>query len=609
LSRPRIAPLTVISLLAATIANGPGCGDSTRACKSGTLFVTIELEAWAAMATDIEIDISVGTATPKMFRQPHRSGTNIETVEIDFPAGYPTDKVVRVDVTALMSSKDVGSGSTVWTKLPAGCAAATIKIDGHAPSGTAGTGGGGAGRGGSSGAGGSIGARGGTGGSATGGSSGGRGGSAGGAPTTCAMGATNPPGTLVIADFSDATADAQNAGEIRFGATLPLHGGTARFASANKGTLSVSGGALTFAASLETPTAATTYPFSGFVLYVDGPACVNATAYQGVEFTLSNVSVSTQCLILFKATDAAHVAKADDPDRGRCQASGACYAGAYSVSAGTTRIPFAAPPTIAGNPATAVDPGFLTDVQFQFQATGATACSGSFTVDNVRFYGSGGTGGAGGSSGTGGSSAGGSGAGGGSGGTPACTPMPPSQALITNFSEATSGTGGTGNTPPSFGTGPASGGGFIYGVPAPVVSVAGGAAHVTLTASSSASVNYVGFGLAFNSCVNASAYSGVRFTLTGTVTGCTMQFMTTYTEVLPTSDPKGMCSGPTCYPSQTDVTPQAAPRSVAWNAYTRPGVPVATVDAGRLANVVWQFTIPASTACSADVTIDDVQFY
>jgi hypothetical protein len=105
--------------------------------------------------------------------------------------------------------------------------------------------------------------------------------------------------------------------------------GTARFASANKGTLSVSGGALTFAASLETPTAATTYPFSGFVLYVDGPACVNATAYQGVEFTLSNVSVSTQCLILFKATDAAHVAKADDPDRGRCQASGACYAGAY----------------------------------------------------------------------------------------------------------------------------------------------------------------------------------------------------------------------------------------------------------------------------------------
>jgi hypothetical protein len=133
LSRPRIAPLTVISLLAATIANGPGCGDSTRACKSGTLFVTIELEAWPRWRPTSRIDISVGTATPKMFRQPHRSGTNIETVEIDFPAGYPTDKVVRVDVTALMSSKDVGSGSTVWTKLPAGCAAATIKIDGHAP--------------------------------------------------------------------------------------------------------------------------------------------------------------------------------------------------------------------------------------------------------------------------------------------------------------------------------------------------------------------------------------------------------------------------------------------------------------------------------------------
>jgi hypothetical protein len=70
-----------------------------------------------------------------------------------------------------------------------------------------------------------------------------------------------------------------------------------------------------------------------------------------------------------------------------------------------------------------------------------------------------------------------------------------------------------------------------------------------------------------------------------------------------------MCSG-------SDVLPLADGRHAAsGSAFGRlerlheAGVPVATVDAGRLANVVWQFTIPASTACSADVTIDDVLFY
>jgi hypothetical protein len=342
----------------------------------------------------------------------------------------------------------LGSGATSATELAAGCAALSVTIDGGNPTGTGGTGGAsGIGGSASGGTGGSVSSRGGAGGSAagTGGSAGARGGSGGAGPTNCAMGLTVPPGAALITDFSDAISDTQNPGEVRFGAISPVHGGSARYASTNKGTFTLSGGALTFGATVEAPTTSMMYPFSGFLLYFDGAACVNASAYQGVQFTLSNVT--GQCPIVFKFTDSAHSSSNDDSNRGTC--SGNCFGGAYLVSAGTVQIPFSTVPTYAGSPATLIDPAKLTDIQFQFQANGSAACTGSFTVDDIRFYGSsGGTGGTGGGGGAGGRGGAGGGAGGRGGGGGTGT----GNTVGTGGTGNTVGTGGTGNTVGTAGT-------------------------------------------------------------------------------------------------------------------------------------------------------------
>ena len=184
----------------------------------------------------------------------------------------------------------------------------------------------------------------------TGGSVGGRGGTGGtggAGPSNCVMGLSLPPSTPLITDFSDAAPNGTT-GEIRFGGNGGMHGGTSRFATATKGTLTVSGGALTFAANVEAPSATTMYPYNGFALVVDGPACVNANAYTGVSFTISNVTGT--CPILFKFTDAAHSDSTFDSDRGLC--SGSCFGGSFPVAGGTTRwrlrprrrLPAAPPP-------------------------------------------------------------------------------------------------------------------------------------------------------------------------------------------------------------------------------------------------------------------------
>jgi hypothetical protein len=150
----------------------------------------------------------------------------------------------------------------------------------------------------------------------------------------------------------------------------------------------------------------------------------------------------------------------------------------------------------------------------------------------------------------------------------------------------------------------------VYGAPTPQISLAGGALKATLTAPSSATTQYVGFGLYFNGCVNASTYAGVKFKLTGTVTGCTLQYSSNYSENAKMSeDPKGSCTATACYSSQKTITvPASGDVSVAWADQTG-GAPVAAVNPGKLVAVQWQFTVPASMACSVDITVDNVTFY
>jgi hypothetical protein len=213
-------------------------------------------------------------------------------------------------------------------------------------------------------------------------------GAAGAAATSCVAGGTVPPVVPLITDFSDAAADPTNVGEFRYGGNMPstrVQGGTSRFASgATKGTLSVAGGALTFAATVDAPSTANMYPFSGFVVYVDGPTCVNATAYTGVSFTLTGTLGTCQLVFSFGYAD--DLAATSDAMRGLCTAA-SCYPSQFMITTATTTVSFTALPVTMGVPVVAVDKGKLTGVQWQLQpASGATAgCTGSITVDNISF--------------------------------------------------------------------------------------------------------------------------------------------------------------------------------------------------------------------------------
>jgi hypothetical protein len=261
---------------------------------------------------------------------------------------------------------------------------------GNNGTGGSGTGGSSSHTGGSNGTGGIVG----TGGSNTGNTTGTGGtsssgtGGTGSTATSCVDGETNPPSMKLITDFSDAVAS--SGGNYNFGSSAGQLGGTSTFISTGSmATLSTGTGGLTFKGTVAAPTTANMYPYSGVTVFINGPGCVNASAYTGVSFTISG-SVGT-CNVVFAFGDKEHTTAASDPMRGTCTAS-SCYAGQYSLTvsgtATTVKMPFATAPTSMGSPATAVDTMNLTGVQFQLgQATTATStCMATLTITNISFY-------------------------------------------------------------------------------------------------------------------------------------------------------------------------------------------------------------------------------
>jgi hypothetical protein len=202
----------------------------------------------------------------------------------------------------------------------------------------------------------------------------------------CTAGATVAPVSPLITDFSDAVPDPVAPGEFRFGGTTPsrVHGGTARFQDSGsaRATLAVANNAMTFAATVSAGTTANPYPYNGFSLYIDGPACVDASAYTRVSFILTG-SPGT-CSIRFNFSYAEDLDNASDPPRGLCTA-GTCFSPQYAITTSTTSVAFSDPPSVAGMPNPAPSRAKLAGVGFELVSANNTGCSGSITVTNVRF--------------------------------------------------------------------------------------------------------------------------------------------------------------------------------------------------------------------------------
>jgi hypothetical protein len=162
----------------------------------------------------------------------------------------------------------------------------------------------------------------------------------------------------------------------------------------------------------------------------------------------------------------------------------------------------------------------------------------------------------------------------------------------------------------------------IDGSPAPTATLADGSLHVKADIPIVAKAQYVGVFLQFPSCVNASAFTGVRFSIRGRYAGCSIQYGTMDEAHADRSTPAVFASGPRgSYPPQTtleagQVGAAAQTISVPFTGYTIAGDPPAPLDPNKLTGVFWQFTVPladnvldGSKACTADLTIEDVVFY
>jgi hypothetical protein len=266
-----------------------------------------------------------------------------------------------------------------------GLVSAGLLSMGCSSSGGSGTGGTSGSTGGSTGTGGTSSGSGGS--SATGGTGGG----AGAAGPACKGGVTTPPAADLITDFSDAV-QADGGTSITFGTSTTVQGGIATFQNpaSTPGTAKLVGGALNYMATVSAAgTGGDAYPYSGFAVYINGPACVDASQYTGVQFSISG-DVGT-CSLVFSFNDAEHGVETTSTT-GETRATGP--SGSYSPqkaitvtsTAATVMVKFGDP--TGGSPSTPVDPMNLTAVQFQLgnSSTSTAPCTGSITVDDIKFY-------------------------------------------------------------------------------------------------------------------------------------------------------------------------------------------------------------------------------
>ncbi len=164
------------------------------------------------------------------------------------------------------------------------------------------------------------------------------------------------------------------------------------------------------------------------------------------------------------------------------------------------------------------------------------------------------------------------------------------------------------------------------GIGAPTYSEAGGQLTITQARVATSAAQYVGLVLYFNGnsagtdCIDAHTYTGVQFDLSGTISGCTLQYSTNDSvhEVYAADDTKGACASG-CYAEQLSINSIAsappATIKVAFDDTTlNPGSPTTPIDSTKITGIQWQFTIPALTdggnpECDATLNIDNVKFY
>jgi hypothetical protein len=166
----------------------------------------------------------------------------------------------------------------------------------------------------------------------------------------------------------------------------------------------------------------------------------------------------------------------------------------------------------------------------------------------------------------------------------------------------------------------------------PTYTIARGVVNVVDTIQVGATNFYQGFGISFDGndqvtdCVDASSYTGVAFSLSGSLvgTGCTMQFAiddSEHDQSIPgVLDPKA-AGPPGSYAPQfsissADLTSTAVTIMVPFAGADAPtgGSPATPIDPYRLVGLEWVMSTPATpdaetTECAWNINISNVRFY
>ena len=405
-----------------------------------------------------------------------------------------------------------------------------------------------------------------------------------------------PPSRALITDFSDATVGTSG---ISFGTSPNIGGGSYTYAAPGLSAPVLSlaaapAGSTGQALEVVANPGLTTDPsnaWSGFGVGFD--MCVDASAYTGVAFTITGGL--GDCALTFSPVFSEDNSVTDDPTFGSCTAA-SCFTGQSApLSPGTSIVHFA--DVIGGSPQTFVDPRALTGVQWQLNAPtdGVSVCAANFAVTNVTFVND--------AAGAGGMSGGGGAAG---GGQLACIGSAPSTPLLTG--STASPVGGT----------------FTFAAPSlaaptvtPTIGSDGSIQSLQVIALPGTTTDlfnaYSGFGLYFSTpaCVDASAYSGLQFTVSGSLGTCSLNLFaaTSEDDAAANGGPAASCTATSC------VSPYSAPLGLGTNvvpfAALADGTPDPTEDASALNNVGWTLNVPTdgvTAPCKASFTISDVSF-
>jgi hypothetical protein len=162
----------------------------------------------------------------------------------------------------------------------------------------------------------------------------------------------------------------------------------------------------------------------------------------------------------------------------------------------------------------------------------------------------------------------------------------------------------------------------VGGPGSPTYSTSGGALNIRVNAAPTATPQFAGTMVRFNNCIDARAFTGVRFTIHGAVSGCSLQYATGDVDHEDVTMGAPLATGPIgSYPPQNRIAADdltSTPRTI-MAPFARTdiqGSPSKPIDATKLIFVLWQFIVPVAAegdsgnqTCTGNVTIDDIRFY